>query len=184
MKEQYFTNILKLKKIHAMIIGTIIIVLLIKLLGVDFFLIDMYYDAKSFMVDTKKSIYLLETVAIRNLKHLLFIIILLELKHGTKYKYIIISLNTMISFIIFLNIFHISENVWQMTKMIAIYMPKYVNTYIFVFIQEKITLFIEAYNRCDSFAVEIKNIMKILIILTISIVVTAVLQSILLIFLF
>lgn len=184
MKEQYFTKISKLKKIHASFIGIIFILLLIKLLGVDFFFVDMYYDAKNFVINTQNSLYLLEKVALRNIEEFLVILILLELKHGTKYKYIIISLNTMILFIIFFNIFHISSNIIQMLKMIAIYMPKYINVYIFIMVQEFMFPIIDEYNRCHKMMTEIKSLIKIFVIATVAIVFTSILQSIFLIFLF
>lgn len=172
-------DIKKYKKIYAFLIGFLIFVLLIKVFGIKFFLFDLVFDRKKYQISADNLGNIMLKLVIANLKNIVIIFLLLRLKHGRIYKYIVVCLTTLILMFVFINIFLAAGTIGDLLSMSILYLPKYVNIYIYIITQEKLEELTETYNRSNKFIEEMKAFLKIVIvIMSVSIIISG-LQAVL-----
>lgn len=155
----------KYKKFHAFLIGIIIFILLIKIFGVEFFLFDLVFDRKCYKISSGNLGDVSLKLIVRNLENIIFVFLLLRLKHGEFYKYIIVALTTIVIMFVFVNIYLSANTIGDLLAMLVLYLPKYINIYVYIITEEKLGEFADMYNSSGSAIDETKALLKIIVVI-------------------
>lgn len=169
----------KYKKVHAILIGIVIFVILVRVLGVDFFLYGFKNKMHDYDLRINQMDEIMKDLCLSNIKSLMIIFFILRLKHGKMYKYIFIGLITTMTGILFLNIFNSCQTLVDCIAAICIYMPKYINCYIYVYVLERVEHFIDKYNQSNRFVEEVKAISMVVVIAISTVIIVSFAQAVL-----
>lgn len=169
----------KMKKIYAALTSVITSIILVKVFGIDFFLINLIEDFNKYDIKINQLDELIKSMFINNIKMLIVIVFVLRLKHGNFYKYLIVGLTTMACIFVVINVFQTYNTLTNSMSAIVMYVPEYINYYIYVVVQEKLDVYIEHYNYCNKFKDEVKPLLAMVMIVMSTSVILSFIQSLL-----
>lgn len=179
MKSIKLYDLKKYKKFYASLIGVVLFILLIEIFGIKFFLFDLVFDRNKYQIRAEHLSNITIKLIITNLKNIIILFLVLRLKHGHLYKYGIISVTTFVCMFVLTNIVIMAQTVGDLLSMCILYLPKYINIYIYIITQEKLSGIVELYNRSKKLTDEIISLIKMLIVVLSVTIIISVLQAVL-----
>lgn len=157
MKNVNIKAILKFKKFHACLIGIIIFFVLIKIFGVKFFLYEITLDLTKYEIKTEDFNRILVCLSWINIKYFAIMFLASRLKHGKIIMNFFLTGLTVTVMFVFVNIYFSCSTIGKLVTMLILYMPVYVNFYIFITILEKMEVIMENYKKTSKALEEFKS---------------------------